>query len=152
MKITESSVEKYGGLLLAVFSLILYFIIIPLQVGDVKKAVVTPQSLPNALTLFMFFLSICLFISGYHKSKKSDQKIYTINISEIKLVVLSLVVIAVYILVIKYLGYLITTVIALAILMYAFGQRKLIKILSVSILVPIAIQLFFTNLMKIYLP
>lgn len=152
MKITESSVEKYGGLLLAVFSLILYFIIIPLQVGDVKNAVVTPQSLPKALTLFMVFLSVCLSISGYHKSKNSNQKIYTINFSEVKLVLLSLAVIAVYILVIKYLGYLITTVIALAILMYAFGQRKLIKILSVSILVPIAIQLFFTNLMKIYLP
>lgn len=152
MKITESQAEKYGGMILSIFSLILYFLIIPTQISNVENVLVSPQSFPKALAIVLLILSLCLFASGIKKNKKDDQKIYSISFSEIKLVLITLGIVAAYILVVKYLGYLITTIIALGILMFIYGQRKRKTILIVSIMVPILIEVFFTKLMKIHLP
>jgi hypothetical protein len=83
---------------------------------------------------------------------KANQKVYKIALSEMKLVFFSLAVLVVYTVVVPYIGYMVTTVISLAVLMYVFGQRNRVKLIAVSVLVPLGILIFFTKLMQIHLP
>ncbi|MBS7525271.1 tripartite tricarboxylate transporter TctB family protein [Fusibacter paucivorans] len=152
MEIKESSVEKYGGIVIGLLTLLLYFWVIPSQIGHVKKVPVEPQTLPKILAIIMFVLSIALSVTGHLNRHKANQKVYKVALSEMKLVFFSLGVLIVYTVVVSHIGYMITTVASLAALMYAFGQRNRIKLIGVSVLVPLGIMIFFTKLMQIHLP
>ncbi len=152
MNIKESRVDQIGGIILGIFSLLLYFVIIPLEVGDTSKFGVSPRFLPQILALLLMFLSICQVISGYKKRGQEDQKIYTINPNELKLILKSLGVFIIYIIALNITGYLITTVVALAVFMFLYGQRNIKRIVLVSVGIPIAIYLFFTKALTMVLP
>lgn len=152
MNIKESKVEQAGGIVLGVFSLLLYFLIIPAEVVDVQKFGVSPRFLPEKTALFLLLLSICLFVSGYRKIGQENQKIYTINAKEIKLVAKSLLLLVCYIIVFDLLGYIVPTIVTLAIFMYMFGQRKIKPLLLVSLGLPIIIYMFFTKVLQMVLP
>jgi hypothetical protein len=152
LEIKESSVEKYGGIVIGLLTLLLYFWVIPVQIGHVKNVPVEPSTLPKILAIIMFTLSIALSVSGHLNRHKANQKVYKIALSEMKLVFFSLAVLVVYTVVVPYIGYMVTTVISLAVLMYVFGQRNRVKLIAVSVLVPLGILIFFTKLMQIHLP
>lgn len=152
MRFSEAKAEQVSGGMLGVFSLILYFGLIPWQIGDVKVAGVTPRFLPEMLALFMLLLSVLLIINGYGKRNKPDQKFYSFAPRETALVIKSLLVISLYIILLEWSGYLLTTILALGSLMYMYGQRKKKVLLPVSIGLPIVIYLFFTKVLQIVLP
>jgi len=152
IRIKKNQSEMYGGILIGIFSLLFYFYIIPRQIKDIEKAIVSPQTLPKLLVLMIFVLSVLLVLVGYRKKDLSNQKVYEISISEIKLVAITVGIIIIYILVVDFLGYILTTGVSIAVLMYIFGQRKKSIIILTAVIIPIIINLFFTNLMKIYLP
>ena len=152
MKFSEAKAEQVTGGVLGGFSLLLYFWLIPWQIGDVNVAGVTPRFLPETLALFMLLLSVLLIFNGYGKRNKTDQKYYSFAPKETTLVVKSLLILTVYINVLEWVGYLLTTMVALGSLMYMYGQRKIKVLLPVSIGLPVAIYLFFTKVLQIVLP
>ena len=152
MKISESKAEQGAGLLLAVFSLTLYFVIIPGQIQDVKTFGVSPRFMPNIVAMSILILSSSLFISGYLCRHNEQQKTYTINAAETKLVLVSLLLIALNIVALDYLGYIITTILALGTLMHIYGQKNKKLIILVAVLTPLVIYQFFTKLLQMTLP
>lgn len=152
MNFTESRVDQIGGAILGVFSLFLYFIIIPAGVVDVQRFGVSPRFFPKVTALFLLLLAICLFVNGYRKKEQENQKVYEINPNELKLIVKSMIVFACYIIAFDLFGYMVPTIAALAIFMYMYGQRKIKLLIIVSIGLPIAIYLFFTKALQMVLP
>ena len=49
-------------------------------------------------------------------------------------------------------GYLIPAMLAIAVLMYIYGHRNYYTIVIISVLLPMAIQLFFEKTLQVYLP
>ncbi len=152
MKFSEATAEQVTGVSLGVFSLLLYFVLIPWQIADVKVAGVTPRFLPEALAIFMLILSICLFVNGYGKRTNVGQKYYSFAPKETALVVKSLLILSGYIVLLEVLGYLLTTIAALGLLMYMYGQRRIKILIPVTIGLPVVIYLFFTKVLQIVLP
>ena len=152
MNIPESKVDQAGGLILGVFSLLLYFVIIPAEVVDVHKFGLSPRFLPETVSLFLLFLACSLFVSGYRKKGQENQKIYTVNPQELKLIGKSLALFVLYVIAFDLFGYMIPTIIALSIFMYMYGQRKIKLLATISIGLPIAIYLFFTKALQMVLP
>ena len=153
MKIPEYKAQIGGGIILGLFSLALYFFIIPREVIYVKQQMgVSPQYFPNLLAWALFLLSVALGVDGYRSRNKKNQNIITINWKETKLVAITLGVIALQNIGFVAIGYLIPAMFAIGALMYVYGHRNFITIVVVSILLPVAIQLFFEKTLQVYLP
>jgi membrane-associated HD superfamily phosphohydrolase len=153
MKIPEYQAQIGGGVILGLFSLALYFFIIPREIVFVKQQMgVSPQYFPNLLAGLLFVLSVALGIDGYRSRNKRIQNAFEITWNETKLVAVTLGVIAVQIVGFDNIGYLIPAMVAIAVLMYAYGHRNYITLALVSILLPVAIQLFFEKTLQVYLP
>ncbi|MDT8903443.1 tripartite tricarboxylate transporter TctB family protein [Anaeroselena agilis] len=152
MEISESRAEQAGGIILGVFSLLLYFVIIPAEIADVRGMGVSPRFMPQAVGILLFILAVSLFISGYRKRDRQGQKTYSLSRHEAKLVVKSLAVVAAYIVAFDMVGYLIPTIVVLGLLMYMYGQRKKKVLFSVALGLPVMIYLFFTKVLHMVLP
>ena len=153
MKIQEGKAEKVGGLIIFVFSLVLIFFLIPTQVRHVQGFGVSSRLMPNIIAFALLILSVNLFFTGHKKIKKNiNNKTFEINALELRLVLITLCMIAVYIIVVKHFGYITTTILALGITMYLYGHKNKKTIIFVSVLVPLVIYQFFTKLMQIRLP
>jgi hypothetical protein len=152
MSINESKVDQIFGLLLGIFALLLFFVIIPNEVADTSKFGVSPRFLPNVLALLLLVLSICQIVSGFKKKDKKDQKTYTINPNELKLIGKSMLIFIVYLVAINIVGYLISTTVTLAVFMLVYGQKNIKKIALVSVGIPIVIYIFFTKALQMVLP
>ncbi|MDP3387774.1 MAG: tripartite tricarboxylate transporter TctB family protein [Eubacteriales bacterium] len=152
MKIKESKAEIFIGLFLFIFALLLLFYIIPTQIRFVPSATTSPRLMPRFVAIIIGVLSLTMMFFGYLKRNRLNQKEFSISQKEAKLVILTLIVIAIYTMAVKYIRYIPTTIISLAFLMWAFGQKSKIKLVLISTAVPIVIYVFFTNFLKIRLP
>ena len=153
MEIPEHKAQIGGGIILGVFSLVLYFLIIPMEIVYVKQQLgVSPQYFPNLLAGLLFVLSVALGVDGYRSRNKKNQNVIAISWKETKLVAITLGVIALQNVGFEAIGYLIPAMLAIGVLMYFYGHRNYITIAVVSILLPVAIQLFFEKTLQVYLP
>jgi peptidoglycan/LPS O-acetylase OafA/YrhL len=153
MKIPEYKTQIVGGVILGLFSLFLYFYLIPTQIVFAKQQMgVSPQYFPSLLAGLLFVLSIALGVVGYRNRNKKNQREYELIWKESKLVLITLVVIALQIVGFTFIGYLIPAMLAIAVCMYIYGHRNYITIAIVSILLPLAVKLFFEKALQVYLP
>lgn len=152
MKINESKVEQIAGIVLFVFALLLLLLIIPMQIKDVRAPGVPPRFLPQAISFLIMALSVPLYVGGYKKRNTPDLKEYSITIQELKLVLITLAAVAVTIVLYSFMGFIPTSILLLAFLQYRYGQRKLWKIVLVSIGMPVVLFLFFYYVLMISLP
>ncbi len=152
MEITESRAEQAGGVILGVFSLLLYFVIIPAEIADARSMGVSPRFMPEAVAILLFILAVLLFISGYRKKGQPGQKTFSLSRHEAVLVMKSLAMVAVYIIMFDLVGYIISTMVTLGLLMYMYGQRKKKVLVSVTLALPVLFYLFFTKVLNMVLP
>lgn len=139
-------------MILGIISLIVYFLVIPAEITEVKRFGVSPRFLPEMVCMLLLFCAVCLFIGGYRKRNNVNQKTYSISPTESKLVLKSLLLIVLYIVSFDLFGYMIPTIAALAILMITYGQRNWKLIVLISLGLPVLIYLAFTQLLKMPLP
>jgi glycosyltransferase involved in cell wall biosynthesis len=152
MNFLESKVEQVGGIILGAFSLIVYFIIIPAEITEVRRFGVSPRFMPELVCVLLFAAAVCVFANGYKNRNNVKQKIYKISPTESKLVLKSLLLITLYILAFDLVGYMIPTIAALAVFMYIYGQRNKKLIFLISLGLPVLIYVFFTKVLQMPLP
>ena len=153
MKIPEYKAQIHGGIILGLFSLALYFFIIPKEIVFVKQQMgVSPQYFPNFLAGLLFVLSVALGVDGYRSRNNKNQKDIDLTWKETRLVAITLGVIALQNIGFETIGYLVPAMLAIAALMYVYGHRNYITIVAVSVLLPVAIKLFFEKTLQVYLP
>ena len=152
MSLKESRMEQLAGLFLSLFSLLLYFVIIPWQIERVERAHPSPRSFPEAIAALLFVLAICLFVSGWRKRSRPDQKVFRMSQEELRQSFVTLLVMGGYTLSLYVLPYLPATMAALGGLMWIYGQRKWWKLSLAVLVLPGAIYMAFTSLLKLRLP
>ncbi|MDL2210100.1 tripartite tricarboxylate transporter TctB family protein [Desulfovibrio sp. OttesenSCG-928-O18] len=153
MKIPEYKTHIYGGIILGMVALLLYFVIIPREiVFTQQKMGVSPQYFPNLLAGMLFVLAIALGINGYRNRNRPVRREYTVVWKETRLVIFTLAVIGVQIIGFDTIGYLIPAMLAIAVCMYIYGHKNYITIVIVSVALPVGIMLFFEKTLQVYLP
>ena len=152
MELNASKIERVSGVIIFILGLLLLFVIIPMTIKDITTQGISPRALPQALAVLLTVFSIPLYIGGHKKMHDPHQKIYAIRLVELRLVVISLLIMAANIVLYGFIGYLPTTIISLAALQWIFGQRSKVKILLTSVLIPIVIWVFFVKILIIFLP
>jgi hypothetical protein len=151
VRIPEYKAQIGGGVFFAIFSIILYFIIIPSQIAVTRQQMgVTPRFFPELLAGLLFLFALGLAMSGWRMRDKKNQKEIVFEAKEVKLVLLTLAVISLQTIGFNLIGYLIPAILAIAVCMYMYGQRNWVKIVLISVLVPVGIKYLFS--LQMYLP
>jgi putative tricarboxylic transport membrane protein len=132
--------------------ILLFFIIIPWQVVDVGVELPTPRTFPRFIAAGITVLGIALFVNGRKKVGQTGLKVYSLSKVEARLVGITMGLLIIYVISLHFLPYIPITIVVLGLLMWFYGQRKWIKIISVSIALPLLIYYSFTYLLQLRLP
>lgn len=151
VRISEYKAQIGGGIIFAIFSVLLYFVIIPSQIAVTRQQMgVSPRFFPELLAALLFLFSVGLAIGGWRMRDRKNQKEIVFESKEVRLVLLTLGVISLQTVGFELVGYLIPAILAIAVCMYMYGQRNWLKIVLVSVLVPVGIKYLFS--LQMYLP
>lgn len=152
MRWNESKAIQGCAIFFLVFAVILLVFIIPSTVKDVRTFGTSPRLLPDAVAILIGVLAVWLFFEGRGQRNAKNQKQYGFDFIEVRLVVITLAVVATNLLLIEILGYMITTGLSLGALMWLFGYRKTKMLIATSVVFPVTINYFFQYLLRLYLP
>ena len=155
MSLNESKAEKILGIVFTVLGILLLAVIIPSQIAYVKNAYPQPRFFPNLIAGLITVLGVVLFATGLRKGKQPDQEdgeTYSLNLTEARMVLLTLVILGVYVAAMYVIPYIPATMIFLAVMITLYGQRNPFKIVIPSVCLPIIIYLAFTYALKLRMP
>ena len=156
MSLKEGKAEVILGAFFFVLGVLLVFLIIPGQIRLVDGASPQPRFFPSLIAGLMGVLGVVLFAGGLRKMKtvkEEDQSVtFSLQFKELLLVVLTLVIMALYVVLLNFVPYMPATMIALAVLITLYGQRNIFKIVGVSVLLPIIIYVGLTYGLQMRLP
>ena len=155
MKQSEGKGNFILGIVFLALGLILDFLIIPSQIKYIDGGYPQPRFFPYVICSLMAVLGFALAVNGFRKMKsgKDVQKdYYSFKWHEVRLVLLTLGIMAAYVASMEKVPYLPATVITTGVLVTLFGQRKIWKILLTAILVPIIIYVGMVYGLKVRMP
>ncbi|NIO20065.1 MAG: hypothetical protein GTN76_04805 [Candidatus Aenigmarchaeota archaeon] len=143
--------DKISAIILIVFGLIVYFILIPTQIGKDKMGL--PSAFFPELSIFALAgLSLLLFIKAHFERKpEGEEIIFHMSREEFLRLMVILVMMSLYVILLHFVGFIISSPVILGLLMYYSGQRKWKIILPIIVFIPVIIYLFFEKGLKIIL-
>ncbi|MDD3657086.1 MAG: tripartite tricarboxylate transporter TctB family protein [Atribacterota bacterium] len=144
------------GILVSFLGIMVLFFSQRIISGITKFDVLTPHFFPTIIAICLIVFGLGLSISNIINYYKKNQSISNIKKEKervdyfqvLKVILLTIV----YIFFIELFGFILTTIIVLGLLMYLFGERKLIDIVIVSIVTTSLFYYFFVRLFNIALP
>lgn len=110
-----------------------------------------PDFFPKIITIFMAILGVYMLISSVLRKRKSTEE-FIINKHLITKIILFIVLMAAYFSLFFVVGFIISSIIFLIVAQWIFGVKNKIILFAVSILVPIGLFVFFTQLFNIPIP
>jgi len=140
--------DQLIGFILFIFSLALYFYIIPWEVEEASEAGLVAFSssfMPKLISILLAFFSLLLLTS-----KKTDSQEYE-GLPTLRSGITILLLIT-YLILTYLIGYLPATYIIFPIFLIFYGVRKLATIAIFTIIVPSVLYLFFAKIMLVMLP
>ena len=154
MSLKEGKAEIILGAFFTVLGILFLAVIIPDQIKYVEGAYPQPRFFPNLICALMSVLGISLFVGGLKKKKidADDQEVYSLTWKEGKLVLITLGILAVYILAMEWIPYLPATIIVTGALVAIYGQKSKLKIILTAVLLPTIIYVGMTYGLMIKLP
>jgi len=146
---------RKANLIVSVFlffgSVGMFFFFIPWQVKFTSPGHLSPQFWPKILMVFLMILSLILFFKSYLKDKGSEHTLSLKKFTMIRVFALPIMVLL-YTYFLDFLGYIVATVIGLAVFMFYFGLREVKIIIPTSFGITLLLYYFFEKILKIVLP
>lgn len=152
MYLKESKAWMVSGIAFFVVGLLMVFVIIPWQIADVANADVSARFFPRIVCSAMAVLGALLFYHGYRRKDEENQKILGVSKAGLKYIAVTFGILILYVLSLYWVPYIVSTAVALVVLMLFYGQRNWIKLIGVGIGLPVIIYFSFTYLLMLKLP
>ena len=108
--------DRIAGLIIATLGLVLLFVVFPFAIEDMDDGSIKPDTLPNALAVFLIVCGSLLAIKKGEQTKRDPR--------ELMLVLLYLAIIAAGLFAISHLGFLIVSPFLALAIMLIFGERR----------------------------
>lgn len=163
MEVKKTQTKAFSNLI-ASLVLIAFEVWAWLQTNNIKtakKAAVQPSTFPRIMIIGMAVFTVILLIQSLLKlsSMKADdplaEKAETMNLFRDKGVLAALVVILLcvgYVYLFKSLGYVVVSFLLCAIIMWMIGLRSPVKLILISLLVPLGMWLIFYKMLQVNIP
>ncbi len=156
MNARESKVNFISGMCIAAFGLAVIFWLIPTQIREVEAPWFnSPRLFPYAIGILLTGLGLWLGLQGLWQMKKipaDQQTYYKTTGHQFMMVGVTLGTMILYCVALKFIGYIPSTIVLLAWLMFFSGQRNWIKIAIVAIVLPLVIYFAFSKLLLLRMP
>lgn len=111
-----------------------------------------PNTFPRIMSSLLFILSLFLIYKNIFKKKDKNKVIFDINKKEYKYILFLIILILIYIYLIKILGFILTSIIFMSILIYLFGEKRKTIIFIFPTIFILALYLVFSKLAMVPLP
>ena len=163
MEVKKTQTKAFSNLI-ASLVLIAFEVWAWLQTNNIKtakKAAVQPSTFPRIMIIGMAVFTVILLIQSLIKlsSMKADdplaEKAETMNLFRDKGVLAALIVILLcvgYVYLFKSLGYVVVSFLLCAIIMWMIGLRSPVKLILISLLVPLGMWLIFYKMLQVNIP
>lgn len=157
MFLKESKAWIIAGLFFFVLGIAMVFVIIPWQIAEVKDVLVTARFFPRIICAIMAILGADLAYLGYRKGQKAaaagiEERKLGVSMTGAKYIAVTFGVLALYVISFSFCPFIISTPILMFVLMLFYGQRSKVKLIGVSVLLPVITYLAFTYLLQLRLP
>ncbi len=152
------NVNAVAGALYLLLGLLVVFVMIPIGIdepGNVEFAVLAPSYWPRVICIVLALLGLGMLVRRALEVRREDEQDFVSGNSD-KLVIwrVGLVIVGTFALyaVLETLGFVLTGVVALALLMLLAGERRPLHIALISLAVPLGLYFFFTKAASIPIP
>jgi len=144
--------DQISGLIIIAFALIVYFILIPTQIPPDRMGL-SSSFFPKFSAIVIAGLGVILFFKPlFSKNSENAELIFRMDrVSVIRAIIIFSFMVS-YIFLLHFIGFLISTPLILAMMLYYSGQRNWRIILPLIIIVPSLLYSFFSFGMKLVLP
>jgi len=142
-------VDFFSGIGIFIVGAIFYFLACQLPVAKVGLGA---GGYPKFITVILCTLAIILSIQSYFKMRKNlkdERKTTAKELLSVGALALSFFL---YLVSMKYIGFLISTPIFLLLFLYQYGERNWIRMILVSVITPALIYVLFQYVFKVILP
>ena len=142
--------DQMTGLMLFVFSVLLYFLIIPYGIPHRQEGHgLNPAFMPNLITLVLGGFSLLIILQRHMaKEATAEKKVPLFS----KRVVITVLLFIAYMIITPIIGYLPATFMILPSYLIFWGFRKPIPIVVMTLCVPLILYWFFAKVMLVMLP
>jgi len=148
--------EIVYGCVAVLFSLILWFILIPGQVQAKEAVIGEVQMFPRVAVIFIGISGLVLVVNRVieipDKSQIFNSKNYSVNLKVLIKQIVFVLATLLFITIIPLLGFIIATVLYVFLMLYYFGSKKLVNNIIISIVFSFATYTLFSRLFKVGLP
>ncbi len=163
MEVKKTQTKAFSNLI-ASLVLIAFEVWAWLQTNNIKtakKAAVQPSTFPRIMIIGMAVFTVILLIQSLMKlsNMKPDdplaEKAETMNLFRDKGVLAALIVVLLcvgYVYFFKSLGYVVVSFLLCAIIMWMIGLRNPVKLILISLLVPLGMWLIFYKMLQVNIP
>jgi len=151
MRYKETKVNCWFGIFFIIISLLLIFIIIPDTVLDIKGFKTSPRLFPQIFSGLIGILGLLFFLNNLKAGEKSEHY-NEISGKEVLRVLFTVLLGIAYIVLIKYIGFIVCTVILLFVLISYFGESNFKLTVLIAIFSALVIKGLLQVLLKINLP
>lgn len=107
---------------------------------------------PKFIAIVLGVMGIILAIKSFYRMRQGDQDVKKLELKELINVAILAASFALYVFVVRYLGYLITTPIFFFLFMLIYGERKWIKMGIISVSFTLVVYFLFEKIFYIILP
>ncbi|MEE9418244.1 MAG: tripartite tricarboxylate transporter TctB family protein [Desulfatiglandaceae bacterium] len=150
--------ERVTALAVLAGALLVLIYVIPNHIDldqEFELASLSPAFFPKLATWIIVGLAALLFVMAFTKKKGQDggeDEEEWLSSREEWSAYRSFLVVIGYLFAMKYIGFLISTVMVLAVLLLLQGEKKPLKVVLTSVLVTAGVYLFFLYVMKVHFP
>lgn len=149
-----------SGLVIVALSLLTYIWIIPTQIKRKANVDMGPDFFPKLMVLIIGICGLVLIAqSAYSLYKDGSLKLdvlkdkkYRMNLKEYKIHIIFLISAVVYLIIMPFTGFVISSILFLIFLLMYFGHSKIVWCIFLSIVYVTAVYLIFLKVFKIRFP
>lgn len=151
------NIGSVAGAVYLLLGLFVVFVLIPIGVDEpsnVEFAVLAPSYWPRVICIVLALLGIGMLVRRFLEIQKGKAEEEESGIRDLIFWRVGLVIAGTFLIyaVLETLGFVLTGIIALAVLMLIAGERRPLQIALVSLGVPLALYFFFTKAASIPIP
>jgi hypothetical protein len=144
-----------SGGIIALISIIVYFIIIPMEVKLKPDAKVGPEFFPK-LAVFtigvMALIYVIIQVRNLRAAQVSFKDGLMFNVKEYTAHIIFIAMTVLFLILTRYLGFAISAVLFLISLLFFFGSKGALKNIIIAVLYGITVYYVFSNVLKVRFP
>jgi putative tricarboxylic transport membrane protein len=154
MKSTRN-LDLFAGLLFTCIAVLVIWVAIPYGVQEPKKvkfAALSPSYYPRLVGYCLLAFGLLLLLTRWLSSKTQVDSTSSLRSRWLLIFISIVATLATYYVALEPLGFVLASAIAVFILLLLAGERSVIALISIPLILPIALHLFFTKIANIPIP